>query len=301
MRHGVCAAIAATTAVVASLGLARTARACAVCALEDPTLSAAGAERPYSGRLRADLDLLAGWVEEGAADGRWLRVDDTRLSATLAYAPTADLMLSAVVPVLYRTREDGGSLSSSVVAGDLEARAYAVLFRSTGAARRQLALVGGMKGPTAPTQRDARGDPLPADLEPGCGAIVPYLGVSYTAGAGWITGEGSAVLYLPFAVRDAPHTGDSLRATAWMQLQATPWMAARVGVRAQVDATGELAPNVADLNSGGFIGYVTADAILGAWKDLVISVGAAFPVVQALMGEHRESTIAAAHVAYDFD
>ena len=34
--------------------------------------------------------------------------------------------------------------------------------------------------------------------------------------------------------------------------------------------------------------------------DIVVSVGAAFPLVQALMGEHRESAIASVQLAYDF-
>jgi hypothetical protein len=292
---------AARTAILAGLAVvtaARPAAACAVCALEDPTLSAAGSEAPFRGRLRADVDVLAGWVEEGAADGRWLRVDDARVAATLAYAPSRDLLLSAVVPVLDRTLHDGRTMTSEGVLGDVEARAYAMLWRGDGP--RQLALVGGLKAPTAPVERDARGVALPAELEPGCSAIVPYLGLAYAAGGRWVTGQASAALYLPFAVRDAPHAGDSFHAAAWMQVQAVPWLATRLGLRAQVDSTGELAPGVADLNSGGFLGYVTTDAIASPWSDVVLSVGASFPVVQALLGEHRESTVASAQVAYDF-
>ena len=71
--------------------------------------------------------------------------------------------------------------------------------------------------------------------------------------------------------------------------------------RAQIDATGELASGVADLSSGGFVGFVTTDVLVAPWRDVVVSVGAAFPIVQALYGEHRESTIGSVQLAYDFN
>lgn len=292
---------ATTAALVAVCFLeARPAAACAVCALEDPTLSPAGSERPFRGRLRADLDALAGWVEEGAADDRWLRVDDARLAVSLVYGPSRDVLVSALVPVMMRALHDGGTTTASTVLGDMEGRVHAVLSRSEGSGSSELALVGGMKAPTAPVQHDARGAPLPAELQPGCSAIVPYLGLVYGTGGRWITAEASATMYLPFAVRDAPHAGDSFRAAAWMQLQPAGWIATRFGARAQVDSTGELSPNVTDLNSGGVIGYVTTDAIVSPWTDVVLAVGASFPVAQALLGEQRKSAIVEGRIAFDF-
>lgn len=210
------------------------------------------------------------------------------------------LLVSVAVPVLYRTLQDGPTVASSFVPGDVEARAYAVLSRNVGATSRQLALVGGVRGPTAPIQLDARGAALPAELQPGCGALVPYLGLAYAVGGRWITGEASATLTMPFSIRDGPHAGDSLRAAAWMQIEPTSLVGTRFGMRVQLDSTGELSQGVTNLNSGGFIGYVTTDAIASPWMDVVVSVGAAFPLVQALMGEHRESTIASVQLAYDF-
>lgn len=275
--------------------------ACAVCAAGDPTLQAPGTEQPFAQRLRLGVEALAGRVSEATPDGRLLAIDDLRFAATATYAPTRDVLVSLTLPALNRTLRDGaGGASTALMAGDVDARVYGVASRSTGPTRRQLAFFAGTKGPTAPIERDASGVPLPVELEPGCGSIVPYVGAAYAVGRGRLSGQASVAAYLPFAVRDQPHPGDSLRAAAWAQVQAAPALATRLGLSARLDTTGELSKTVADLNSGGFVGYVTADVVVSPATDLVVAVGAAFPAVQVFLGTHRESTIAGVRAAYDF-
>jgi hypothetical protein len=274
--------------------------ACAVCASADPTLQAPGFEQPFAQRFRLGVDALVGRVAEDTPDGRRLELDDLRLSATATYAPTRDLLFSLTVPALERSLHDVASRTSALIPGDVDARVYGVASRSIDATRRQLGFFGGFKGPTAPIERDMFGVPLPVELEPGCGSIVPYVGSAYAIGRGRYSGQVSAALYLPFSVRDQPHPGDSLRTTAWLQIQATHAFATRFGMSTRLDSTGQLSATVADLNSGGFVGYVTTDVLVSPTTDLVVAAGAMFPVVQAWFGVHRESTITGLRAAYDF-
>lgn len=274
--------------------------ACAVCASADPTLQAPGFEQPFAQRFRLDVDTLAGQVAEAAPDGRRLTLDDLRLAATATYAPTRDLLFSLTVPALERSLHDGAASTSAFMPGDVDARVYGVASRAVDTARRQLGFFGGLKGPTAPLERDTYGVPLPVELQPGCGSLVPYVGAVYALGRGHYSGQANVAIYLPFSVREQPHPGDSLRATAWFQIQETHAIATRFGVSTRLDATGQLSSTVADLNSGGFVGYVTTDVLVSPATDLVLAVGAMFPAVQAWLGVHRESTIAGIRAAYDF-
>ena len=285
--------------LLALLAAERAAVACAVCAAEDPTIDAPGLERAFAHRLRLGAEALAGSVSEAAADGRLLTVSDLRFAVNAQLAASKDLLLSATLPVLDRALFDGGASARSWVLGDAEARVTNVAWRGGGLVAQSLTLSLGVKLPTAPEERDLRGAPLPDELQPGCGSVVPYAGAAYSARRGALSGQASALVYLPFSVRDGPHAGDSLRLTAFTQVQATMAVATRFGVKVRIDGTGELAPGIADLNSGGLAGYVTSDLLLRPTPDLVISFGGAFPVVQAFLGTHRETAIANVQVGIE--
>jgi hypothetical protein len=111
----------------------------------------------------------------------------------------------------------------------------------------------------------------------------------------------SGMVLLPFVVRDAaPHSGDSLRASLVGQWQPLRWLGARGGVEGRLDGGGLLADGQSDPSSGGFVGYVSADALVRPATDLVLSLGGMVPVVQAWRGEHHEGPILAASAAVDF-
>lgn len=291
--------LVALAAIVGSTFASRASDACAVCATGDPTLRSALADSAYEGQLRVDIDALVGRTSEGASDGRWLEIEDRRLAATLVYAPSRDVSAALVFPVLSRALHDRGDVTSTTTLGDLEVRAQQIAWRSASSTRDRLALVGGFKIPTAPVGRDAAGVTLPSALQPGCSGLEPFVGVAYSAGRGRWSGEASALLYLPFALRDAPHTGDSLRFGGSMQLQLRDAIAARVGVRARVDGSGEASTGVVDVNSGGFVAYVTPEISARPMSDVVVSLGLAIPVAQLWLGAHRETSTLSARVAVD--
>jgi hypothetical protein len=125
--------------------------------------------------------------------------------------------------------------------------------------------------------------------------------VAYTMSRAPWSWMASGTLLLPFVVREgAPHSGDSLRASVVGQWQPIRWLGARAGLQGRLDGGGLLADGESDPSSGGFVGYVSADALVSPATDLVLSVGGMVPVVQAWRGEHHEEPILAASAAYDF-
>ncbi|HEY5243063.1 MAG TPA: hypothetical protein VIJ22_16400 [Polyangiaceae bacterium] len=275
---------------------------CAVCATADPMADAPGNERAFAGRLRATLDARMGGASASDPDGTSVGVVDRRLEGTLAWAPSSSVLLSVGVPVLDRTLASNGETVDRASLGDVEARvqleAWAERYASV---RRRLVLLLGTKLPTAPLEADASGALLPSALQPGCSAIVPLLGVAYVASRAPWSWMASGTLLLPFVVRDAaPHSGDSLRASLVGQWQPSGWLGARGGAQGRLDGGGLLADGASDPSSGGFVGYVSADALVRPAMDLVLSLGGMVPVVQAWRGEHHEGPILAASAAYDF-
>jgi hypothetical protein len=275
---------------------------CAVCATADPMVDAPGNERAFAGRLRATLDARIGGASAADPDGTSVDVLDRRFEGTVAWAPSSTVLLSLGVPMLDRTIVANGQDVERASLGDVEGRvqmeAWAERYAS---ARRRLVLFVGTKVPTAPLEADASGALLPSVLQPGCSSIVPVLGVAYAASRAPWSWMASGTLLLPFVVRDrAPHAGDSLRASLVGQWQPLRWLGARGGVQGRLDGGGLLANGEPDPSSGGFVGYVSADALFSPASDLVLSLGGMVPVVQAWRGDHHEGPILAASAAYDF-
>jgi hypothetical protein len=289
-----------SSALVFGLALAmpRAAYACAVCATADPTIAASGEEQPFRGRLRLSADARLGQVDAGGAS-----LDDRRVEIATAWAPIRALEISLSVPYLFRELRDASSfrVTDYATLGDVELRATMLAYESRGAfGRRRFGLLAALKLPTSPIENGFEGEPLSSVLEPGCGAIAPTLGAYYSASRGAWSTFTSVSLFLPFQVREGPHSGDSARASFHVQFQPTPRFAGRLGAFARLDASGNLTPAADDPNSGGFIGYVTSEIAIAPISDLVITIGAFLPVIEALRGAHHESAIAALTVAYDF-
>ena len=267
--------------------------ACAVCATADPTLVSTGEEQPYRNRIRADVDVRVGRVEAGGT-----ALDDRRVETSFAWAPVRSIEVGLAVPFLFRRVDD--TIDARTI-GDVEVRVQGLAYEARGAfGRRRFGILGALKLPTAPVGYDETGVALPSALQPGCGSIAPALGAYYAAGRGAWSTYVSGALFLPFSVRDGPHASDSLRAFGHVQYQPLAWLAGRVGLFGRLDASAQLTGNVDDPNSGGFIAYGTGQILLSPTRDLVVTVGALVPFVQAFRGAHRESAIFALNVAYDF-
>jgi len=279
--------------------LPRLAEACAVCGAADKTLPASGNEIAYEGRFRATVD---GRAAGYAARYEPMRVTEVRIIPGVSRSIGDSVMLGVDVPLLRRSiaSTDGGADVDRMMLGDVEGRVSFLAYRSspTGNGRR-LTLHGGVKGPTAPPERDAAGRWVPTDLQPGCGSIVPSVGVTYTMTWSLVSWWASSSLALPISVRDGPHPGDSFRASTSVQIQPTTKLAARVGAHGRLDSAGAIGDEV-DKRSGGGALYVAPELVFSPTMDLVVSAGASFPMLQGTRGHLATSPIALLGVGYDF-
>lgn len=277
-----------------------TAEACAVCGCGDPTLTSFGTEKPYAGRMRAALEARYRTDHIGAANVDRIDLREGRLDASFAWAPIARLMVAATVPLVFREvgyvnleRRRTGSL------GDVELRAKGFVFEDTEIRPHHLvALTAGVKLPTAPLQRE-NGVLLPIEVQPGTGSFDPLFGASY------------AFFHLPWSVYASvngtyPTSGTegfrasrSLRTTLAVQDQLVEAFALRVGADGRVDGRA-LEGGHDDPDSGGFIGFATAEALVSPGMDWLIFASLHVPVVNALDGHHVEGPLVGLGVARDF-
>jgi hypothetical protein len=283
--------------LTAVLGTAPSARACAVCATADVTLSPVDGEAPFRGRLQATLDAREGWVEEAG-----VTVSDHRADFGLHYAPNATFLLSLGVPVLLRRVSGPGDPETvRTLPGDVELRVdRAETTWLKGGVRQRFGVFAELKLPTANLERDGVGQPLSSVLQPGCGSFVPAAGVDYYAGRRHLALFASLSVWLPFAVRSGYHAGDSIRGGARVQWQPLPSIALRAGGNLDAEASGELAHGTSDPNSGGLLGYVAAEIVTRPFPDFVFEVGALYPALALLSGDHHEGPIATVTLGYDF-
>jgi hypothetical protein len=184
--------------------------------------------------------------------------------------------------------------------GDAELRVTHTPWKSApGAVTRRLTIAAGAKLPTAPLERDPSGALVHPDLQPGCSSVVPLVAMSYAwTSSLWSAWTGASLL-LPVAVREGAHSGDSLRASFTMQLQPSRVLATRLGVFGRLDGTGELGGEVVR-RSGGASVHVAPEIVLSPVADVVVSVGAAFPVVQEMRGYRATAPVLLASAGVDF-
>lgn len=260
--------------------------ACAVCGAAERALPANGDAVAFEGRKRAMLDARAAGFAETTGSG--VRLTELRLEPGAAAAVTESLLVSGDVPILRRTI---GAARPEVVLGDVELRASYALKHEVGT---HLALDAGAKLPTAPIDPN-----VTPDLQPGCSSVVPFAGVTWFRSGALLSGALSATLLMPVSVKDAPHPGDSARASAMLQLQPTSLFATRLGVYARYDSTAELDGAALPRSGGGSV-HVAPEIVLAPARDLVVSFGAAFPLVQAMRAYRATSPVLLASVGWDF-
>lgn len=184
--------------------------------------------------------------------------------------------------------------------GDVELRATHVAWRSEpGVTRRRLTIAVGVKLPTAPLEYDPAGRLVHPDLQPGCGSIAPSIGGSYVWTSRWWSAWGSGALLFPVAVRTGAHPGDSLRASLGVQLQPTRLFATRLGVHGRLDGRGEQAGQLLRASGGASV-YVAPELVLSPTTDVVIALGASFPVLQEMRGYRATAPVLLASVGVNF-
>lgn len=298
----------AGAALVLGLLHAEAALACAACACGDPTLTVAGTEKPFAGRLRLALELQHRTDAVGRERVNRIELSEQRLELGVAWAPVEWLALSARLPVI-RREVSFVNLERDLRTrpGDLEVRAQLFALRREGLSQRHvLAAHFGLGLPLAPAERDERGALLATELQPGTGSIDPLVGLSWSFFARPYSVYASTTLYVPTADLRAeegeagalPRRGLSLRSSL-----AGQWdLAASFGVRLSLDTRLEQAAQLggeAEPDSGGFITFASPELVISPVTDLVLRLAIRLPVLDGLVGDHDEGPMLFAGAAYD--
>ena len=295
MRRSIAAA-----AFAAAVGLAPEAWACSTCACGDPTLTVMGAEQPFGQRLRAAaLVRTSGQTFGSGAVATELREVRTELS--LAYAPTAWLMVSLTTPLVRRVIDFPNLARDTTLAlGDLELRVRAFLWRDRSFRPRHLiAALAGLELPTARSWASAGDDARPVVLQVGSGSFDPLAGATYSYFGAQVSFHAVSTVLVPTRGFEGARQGLSWRTSLAAQYQPWSYLGLRIGADARVDRPAVEPGGSGDPNSGGLVGFATVGLVSSVLDDLVVQASLSLPVVQQQRGEQAEALAVMAGVTYD--
>jgi hypothetical protein len=276
------------------------AAACGTCGCGDPTLTAFGTEKPFENRLRASLELRLRSEEIGRARVDQISMQEGRLDGHLAWAPHERVFLLLTAPLIRReVRYVNEAKAVAAGLGDVELRLKGFVAQDAPAfPRHLLAINAGLRLPTAPRQERADGTRLPMEMQMGSGSWDPLLGVSYAyflrPWSLYASLQGSMPLRDTSTFRASP----SLRSSLSVQRQFSLRFALRLGIDTRVDAK-SYEGGEPERDSGGFVGFLSPDLLLGLADDLLAVASVRVPVVQALAGYHREHPLWGMGLSYD--
>jgi len=280
---------------------ARSASACATCGCGDPTLTAMGVEKPFKNRLRVSLELRyrTDLIGEPKVDQIFLA--ELRADAQVAWAPTEDLFLLATLPSLRRTvRYVNDAQTTTLGLGDLEVRIKNFVYRDQSFSPIHLvAILAGIKMPTAPAEYTPDGKRLPTEAQPGTGSWDWMVGVSYAFFAHPWSFYSSALGSAPLRGTSDFRASRSIRTTLRVQRQFGTLFAARLGTDTRLDAR-SFEDGRPERDSSGFIGFASGELVVSPTNELLFSLSASIPVFQALAGFHHEGPVFGFAAVYDW-
>lgn len=294
-------AIAFTFALFASVAIGQRANACATCGCGDPTLTGLGTEKPYQNRVRGSVDVRHRTDSIGAEGLDRIRVSEQRVDATLAWAPSSRAFLQLTVPTLRRTvRYESLAETNSYGLGDVDLRAkFFVLQDADFTPRHLFSVLAGVKVPTAKRQFDPNGAALPVEAQPGTNSFDPLLGIAYAYFPRPWSFYASAFATMPARGTSDFRASPSARATLSGQYQFAPAFAVRVNADTRFDLKA-YENGDAEADSGGAVLFVSPEVLVTPFTDLTLFAAFRYPVVNALLGQHKEGPVINAGVAYDF-
>lgn len=293
--------ILAAALALAAMLTAQRAWACSTCGCGDLTLTVMGSEKPYAGRLRAALELRHRTDAVGTPGFTEQRLSEQRLDAQLIWAPLDRLVLMVDVPALYRdVRYVNLANRSTTALGEIELRAKAFVYQNDPyVPSHLLAVIGTLKLPTAPLQRGADDTLLPIELQAGTGSFDPGAGIAYAYFADPWSFYASVTGVYATRGDQGYRASRSLRSTTALQYQLMPSLALRGGIDTRTDSTA-IEDSATAADSGGFIGFATAEALISPVEDTLVYLALRVPVVNALRGNHDEGVYLSGGLAYDF-
>lgn len=290
---------AALIAACLAVAVPMPAAACSTCKCGDYSITLLGAEKPYAGRLRGAIELLARSESQGGGLDR-RETGEWRTTLGLSYALTDDLTLALQLPWV-RKRIDDANLARLEAdgLGDADLIGWWVLHRDGGATLRHLAgLRIGVRLPTADEIASA-GRPLDIDVQPDAGATAPNLGGWYRYFRfPWLL-SASAVYFAYGDGRQGFAPGDALTLSLLGQYALDQDWALQLGIDGRHSARNAFS-GVADPDSGGTLLAVHVGVVARRFGELSLGAGVQLPILDRLDGAQREDPALRVSLAYDF-
>jgi len=176
-------------------------QACSVCGCGDP-LASSGSAHPMAGSVRLDFEevyLTASAISDAPGSNQWESLRQTNLNTTLSYAPSDDISLIVMVPIVqkYWSLDEGPNNEDATLAGqsiadtgtpfgigDINIGARYFFWQETDFQTKQhqaLAISFGSYLPTGATNivSGITGDPIDTHAQLGTGAFGLYAGLLY--------------------------------------------------------------------------------------------------------------------------
>lgn len=226
---------------LAALGPSARALACASCGAGDPTLTLAGTEQPFAGRLRLSVSAASSGTASPSE-----HVTERRLALGVAWAPVSWVMLSASAPLVLRTLETATlEHETGVGPGDLDLRARFVVLRDRAVAPTHLVTLQlGARIPLAPALTDAQGLPLDEAAQTASPTLTPLVGLAWSVYAAPFSLQTYALMAIPTRGADGVADAIELRAASLAIVQVVPALSLVVGPETRV-RIGDDAPGAA--------------------------------------------------------
>lgn len=276
------------------------AQACAACASGDPTLTVMGTGKPSAGRLRfaAEVRMRTDAIGERGVNRLDLREESLSLGASWTMNATTTWAVRA--PLVRRSVEDvSGAIDRVVGLADSELRVRHTVYTDRATAAGHLVTVAAGSGlPTGSVLTDDAGVPLPIHAQPGTGAFVPMLGLSWGGfSPPWSSFVGLSAWW-PLEGDLSLQAGRSLRASAAGQWQPSSSWAFRMGVDGRWDGVSK-EQGATEPDSGGGILFASPEVLWSPSADLLIGLAIRWPVLNALRGRHEEGPVPSLTLTWD--
>ena len=152
--------------------------------------------------------------------------------------------------------------------------------------------------PTGPVVQDDSGEPLPIHAQPGTGAIVPVIGLSWGGFAPPLSGFVAVSAWFPAEGEQQLKSGDSVRASAVGQWQPGRDWALRLGVDARRDQV-SYERGAVEKDSGGVIVFLSPELAFSPTTDVLLSAAFRMPFINRLKGDHVEGPVPSISLAWD--
>lgn len=253
------------------------AAACATCGAGDPTLTLAGTEQPFAGRVRVSISATAAGTSAPAES-----TTDARLTLGVAWAPIGDVMLSASAPLVWRSAETSSlERETGLGPGDLDLRARIVVLRDRPFAPSHLVTLQiGTRLPLAPALVDAQGVALTDGAQTASPTVAPLAGLAWSFYAAPFSLQTYALATFPTSGSDGRAHAVEARAAMLGLVQVVPALSLVAGAETRLRTA-------VSTHDGGGVVFATLGALLGvdvASPYLLVRI----PLVSAFDDAHTE-------------